>query len=646
MTIVQIIVSPDANRFVRLLISAIAFSIPALVAHAGPCDITWNGDKLAANSRGHPLTSGMRLLDQKNQYNNEVTVAQIMAFYEAKEAISRVVGRTPSFVICDGKEPNAFAMKGSDGDIVGITIGMMKLANGDRDMAAIVVGHEYGHHIKNHASEGEARDLLIGILGAVVGAVIENKTQQRTHIQGLGLNLGQIGATLVSSKFSRDQEREADELGFGYMVSAGFNPNGAIRLADQMNRVGEGNIGLFFDSHPGWDERNTRFRTMIANSSSAQQIIARTGNATTLLAAQNISGGQAQIALAPTYETSNAEKSYSDGLVAFRNKDVVTGVRHLRSAAEANYAPAQVAVGFLFLNGRGGLTKDDAEAVRLFRLAADQGDATGKANLGFLYESGRGGLAKDEKEAVRLYRLAADQGNALGQANLGAAYDNGKGGLPKDGNEAVRLYRLAADQGNAQAQANLGFMYANGKGGLSNDDVEAVRLFRLAADQGNALGQNNLGFMYQTGRGGLSKDDADAGRLYRLAAAQGNVQAQAALASWYTTGRGGLPKDDVEAARLFRLAADAGHGVAQVELGLMYATGRGGLFKDDVEAVRLFRLAADQGNAGGQNNLGFMYQTGRGGLYKDENEAVRLYRLAADQGFPTAIANLKKLGKY
>ncbi len=89
------------------------------VAHSGICDITWDGDKLAANIRGRSLTSGMRLLDTNKNVNAELTVGQILAFYEAKEAIAKQLGRSPTFIVCDNKAPNAFAMKGTNGDVVG-----------------------------------------------------------------------------------------------------------------------------------------------------------------------------------------------------------------------------------------------------------------------------------------------------------------------------------------------------------------------------------------------------------------------------------------------------------------------------------------------------------------------------------------------
>ncbi len=265
------------------------------------------------------------------------------------------------------------------------------------------------------------------------------------------------------------------------------------------------------------------------------------------------------------------------------------------------------------------------EAARLRRLAG-QGDASAQVNLGLLYENGRGGLPKDDREAARLYKLAADQGDAGGRANLGVFYRGGRGGLPKDDGEAARLFKLAADQGDAGGRANLGFFYESGRGGLPKDDGEAARLYRLAADQGNAWGQNNLGVYYEKGLGGLPKDDREAARLYRLAADQGNAPAQVNLGFFYENGRGGLPKDEREAARLYKLAADQGDAGGRANLGVFYRDGRGGLPKDDGEAARLYNLAADLGNASAQNNLGFFYENGRGGLPKDDGEAARLFK--------------------
>lgn len=515
-------------KIFRILI--VLLLLPTYVM-AGVCDTAWDGDKVVTAIGSRPTYMRIPLKDKQQQIS-EVTVGQIQAFSEAKNRIVRITGLSPTFLICGDAAPNAFATKGSSGDVVGVTIGMVKLVDGDVDMAAAVIGHEMAHHTHNHGAVGAGRDAMVGIAGLILGMVVDNRSQRRTGVPtNVGQTFGQIGATLVSRKFSRDQEREADSTGFQYMVTAGFNPNGAIRLAERMNRSGGGSSGLFFDSHPGWGERGELFQTFIARSPQAQQIIARS-NAPSPLPIP--AGSQARVstetvAFAPTYTTTDAQKSFTAGLTAYRSGDIVNGLREFRSAAEAGYAPAQVAVGYFYREGKGGLPKDEVEALRLYQLAADQGLAQAQDNLALMYARGRVGLPQDDVEAVRLFRLAADQGFAPSQSNLGFAYATGLGGLPKDDVEAVRLYRLAADQGGAHGQAMLAVMYGSGRGGLPKDDVEAVRLLGLAASKGQAIGQASLGFAYENGRGGLTKDLETAVKWYRLAAQQGNTGAIASL---------------------------------------------------------------------------------------------------------------------
>jgi TPR repeat protein len=306
-------------------------------------------------------------------------------------------------------------------------------------------------------------------------------------------------------------------------------------------------------------------------------------------------------------------------------------------------ASAQTNLAINYMDGLGGLPKDDREAARLFKLAADQGNALAQSKLGAFYKDGLGGLPKDYREAARLFKLAADRGEPFAQAELGVFYKDGLGGLPKDDREAARLFKLAADRGDAFAQGELGVFYKDGLGGLPKDYREAARLFKLAADRGEPFAQGELGVFYKDGLGGLPKDYREAARLFKLAADRGEPFAQGELGAFYKDGLGGLPKDYREAARLFKLAADRGDAFAQGELGVFYKDGLGGLPKDYREAARLFKLAADRGDAFAQGELGVFYRDGLGGLPKDRREAARLFKLAADKGDAFARAALTRL---
>ena len=129
--------------------------------------------------------------------------------------------------------------------------------------------------------------------------------------------------------------------------------------------------------------------------------------------------------------------------------------------------------------------KTSAEAVRLYKLAAEKGYAPAQVALGFSYDRGLGGLPKDAAKAAELYRASADQGYSGGQYDLGVDYEHGIGGLSVDLARAAELYREAADQGFPSSQYSLGLFYLKGRG-VARDVVEATRLFQLAEAQGNA----------------------------------------------------------------------------------------------------------------------------------------------------------------
>ncbi len=554
----------SCKRTAARAIHVLALLFAASLVHAGPCEFAWNGDQLAYFFIGRPGPTNVHLVGKDETPVAEVTLDQVRAFQEVKDRVSRTVGLAPKFFICSDSAPNAFAVPTKDGAVVGVTVGMMKLVGTDRDEAAYILGHEIAHQTQHHAQNGQSNDALIGMLGLLIGAVVESKTHAH-YGPALGYSVGRLGTAMVSAKFTRDQEREADQYGLRYMVSAGYNPAGAIRIAETFAKAGAGGMGLFFDSHPGWDERVARLRAMIAEDFSIAEAYAKGQVEAGTPVASVASRPPEAVDASALMEASPAQGLYTEAMHALRQDDPARAAATLKKAVELNYAPAQAMLGFLYAHGQG-VTRDDAEAVRLYRLAADQGNALGQTNLGYMYATGRGGLAMDEAEAVRLYRLASDRGYAM-------------------------------------AQADLGYMYANGLGGLARNDAEAVRLYRLAANQGFTAGLTNLGLMYANGRGSLLKDDAEAARLYWLAASHGDATALGDLGVMYKAGRGGLPKDDAKAVKLFRMAADRGSAVGQANLGLMYEQGQGGLAKDQAEATRLYQLAAAQGNRLAQQRL-------------------------------------------
>jgi TPR repeat protein len=177
--------------------------------------------------------------------------------------------------------------------------------------------------------------------------------------------------------------------------------------------------------------------------------------------------------------------------------DPVEALKWFEGAALRGYAPAQVNLAVMYINGWG-TEPNYGAALHWLLEAAHQGDARAYYNLGILYQQGQG-VMRDPVEALRCFRKGAEAGDASAQANLGYMYDSGIG-TAKDMAAAVSWYGKAAEKGNAFAQNNLADLYLRGEGVPQNDAI-ALRLFQQAAAQGQTGARVKLGYMYASGRG-------------------------------------------------------------------------------------------------------------------------------------------------
>jgi TPR repeat protein/Zn-dependent protease with chaperone function len=519
------------------------------------CESIYDGDKAFSIVQGTPENYTLSLINNSSSAS-DVTHSQLQAVYNAKEKIQRVVGIYPKFVICGDAEPNAFAFEQQDGAVVGVSVGMLKLLNGDEDMAAAVIGHEIAHHTKNHRLRTQQGELVTNIISSLIGLYIEARVQQTYKIKGVGTNVAAIGSVLTISKFSRDHEREADEVGFRYMIDAGYNPEASIRLAEALLNKGSRGTGLFYDTHPSWDERAARFKTLIAGNSKAQQIIALNRVDKKVAAASSAQPNNQAMSLNSSVTLSEAQINAQISYKALAENDAVKAEKYSRMAADAGEASSQYNLGVMYEKGDV-VKKDINEALRLIKLAAAQEFPFAQSKLGFYYLTGVG-VAKDEVEGIRLIKLAAEKGELLAQYNLGLSYVNGII-RPPNKTEAVKWWRLAAEQGDAASQASMGSSYFMGNG-VKKDLSEALKWYRLAAAQNHAGAQSSLGYMYLNGLG-VNKDVVEAFKLIKLSADQSNSLGQYGLGTLYLNGVG-VDKNEEEAIKLFKLAAFQGHPLA------------------------------------------------------------------------------------
>lgn len=103
------------------------------------------------------------------------------------------------------------------------------------DEFAAVVAHEFGHIYGRHVHN--SMNNQYGIIGAAVGAGVLGYAlggDDREQIAMLAGGAALMGGQLWGLGYSRDQETEADELGFAFYLNAGWDPEKFPNFFKQM----------------------------------------------------------------------------------------------------------------------------------------------------------------------------------------------------------------------------------------------------------------------------------------------------------------------------------------------------------------------------------------------------------------------------
>ena len=219
---------------------------------------------------------------------------------------------------------NAFA---SNLNMLTFEGGILEQLSGDRAALACVVGHEMAHHTQNHIptrveaqvkiealqeealqdarAEVEAAQRQNNILGSVFGAVsgtLGSVVARDSYVGGVitgnvanrvlqGLNDEETNQAIARaeelynervkaldeeySDILHQQESDADEVGYGYMVRAGFEPDGCARTMGVLSRTLTSQLPSF--SHPKPEDRLAELNTL--NTSSGNQTLLSEGQA-------------------------------------------------------------------------------------------------------------------------------------------------------------------------------------------------------------------------------------------------------------------------------------------------------------------------------------------------------------------------------
>ena len=167
------------------------------------------------------------------------------------------------FYIIKDNTLNAFAVPGGH---IFIYSGLIEVMD-DIDELAAVLSHEIGHITANHLARRIEQSKKIGLAtmaGVLAGILIGGKATG-------ALMTGSIAAGIQAQlQYSREDERQADQLGFKYMDKAGFDPSGMITTLKKIQKgdwFGTDKIPPYMLTHPGGTERMSNYDMMLANYS-------------------------------------------------------------------------------------------------------------------------------------------------------------------------------------------------------------------------------------------------------------------------------------------------------------------------------------------------------------------------------------------
>jgi predicted Zn-dependent protease len=155
-------------------------------------------------------------------------------------------------LLADPRTINAFALPGGQ---VFITEGLYERLQTEGQLAG-VLGHEIGHVLSRHSNKQLARQgLFQGIAGAigVLGGDI-NSAQ-----------MGQMISSVISTRYGRDAELEADKWGVRLAGLAGYDPRamfGVMKVLDEAS--GGGGPPEFLSTHPKPANRTEYIKKVIA----------------------------------------------------------------------------------------------------------------------------------------------------------------------------------------------------------------------------------------------------------------------------------------------------------------------------------------------------------------------------------------------
>jgi len=204
--------------------------------------------------------------------NDPTAVAYVTQIGRRIVAQTELADAPWTFHIVADPQINAFNIPGGH---VYVNTGLIMKA-GDAAELAGVMAHEIGHGVARHSTEQMSK--MYGVdLGA--GLLLGQ------HAPAMEQLAAQIAETGLAARFSRADEREADQLGVQYMYRAGYDPKGMGRMFQKLlneRKRRPGSVEQFFATHPLEEDRIAQVSRQIHNLPPRSTMLANDGRLSTI----------------------------------------------------------------------------------------------------------------------------------------------------------------------------------------------------------------------------------------------------------------------------------------------------------------------------------------------------------------------------
>ncbi len=110
-----------------------------------------------------------------------------------------------------------------------VTTGLLHALDNEAQMA-MVLGHEIGHITEGHVASALRDETMIALVGGTGETVLMSSATGGPEDRQWFALAGRIALQAGISGYGRQQEEDADDIGVGYMVAAGYDPDEAPKV--------------------------------------------------------------------------------------------------------------------------------------------------------------------------------------------------------------------------------------------------------------------------------------------------------------------------------------------------------------------------------------------------------------------------------